>query len=661
MSLINLLRSNSKTSCESDKASALAELGTLFPESEWGTDADFNYYTDANISNIWNNELRKGIRNKLSGANFGETEYRNWLGDVHFLNIGIYRKSLFDRYRSNAGWRLVLMSIPRAASIVIGIASHYQNAQNHNKLGEVSNLLYDIASGALESDNQIHMYGRKICASDWDQNGLIPNAIGTVGTVDISPDVLFLKDIRTTTLKKVLASFIAVKALPSSISTGKLHQELAEVSIVAKELCAKVFPFGGLEEFESLRALAMQDLAAAGTRLLLRKKSSTRSIIRVYYGPPGTGKTLSAVREAVKLVNPSFDDKGNPSTSFDYFNEYREQCAFITFHPSLQYEDLVESIRPVLHSEAAVFDVESDEADSSPNTQGKLSYRVHEGVLLRMIRRALQNPGKEFVIVIDEINRGDVSRILGPLISTLEADKRLGAEFPIGIELQYPRAEELESRMFMPSNLHLIGTMNSSDRNIALVDHALRRRFDFIEVPPEPALLSSTSDSPSIDCARLLHSINLRITHLIDSDHCIGHGYFIGCDTNAKVIERLATKIIPLLREYFYGNEGLMLLVLGDSPNQTTNFFELIPSEKHFSTIFGVDSDVASGMGYRPHTTPRSLKVDSRFWNSVRLIPGSDDESFAVKCIVKVYAHITLALEKLNGNDVVVNEAPSAM
>src|SRR5690606_34149395 len=153
----------------------------------------------------------------------------------------------------------------------------------------------------------------------------------------------------------------------------------------------------------------------------------------------------------------------------------------------------------------------------------------------------------EFVIVIDEINRGDLSRILGPLISTLESDKRVGAEFPIGIELQHPRAEELESRLFMPSNLHLIGTMNSSDRNIALVDHALRRRFDFIQIPPEPALLRDTVDTPSVDCGRLLRTLNARIEHLLDADHCIGHGYFVGCDTNAKVVERFASKIIPLL------------------------------------------------------------------------------------------------------------------
>lgn len=112
--------------------------------------------------------------------------------------------------------------------------------------------------------------------------------------------------------------------------------------------------------------------------------------------------------------------------------------------------------------------------------------------------------------------------------------------------------------------------------------------------------MRSTTDAVSINCAQLLERINARIEHLIDSDHCIGHGYFVGCDTNAKVIERLATKVIPLLREYFYGNEGLMLLVLGDSPSQAVNFFDVIPPETQFSKIFGVDADTASALVIAP-------------------------------------------------------------
>jgi len=321
MALIDLLRSTDKTACEEYKVAALAELAILFPEAEWGVVDNFEYYTDDNVNNLWKNEIRKGIKKKIEAASLGKADYKAWLGDVHYLNIGIYRKSLFDHYRNNAGWRIIVMSIPRAGAIVLGLASHYQNAQNHNKLGVASNLLFDIASEALQSDGQASMYGRKISNADWDQSGLIPSPIETVATVDITPDFLYLKDIRTTTLKKILASFIAIKTLPSSTTEADLNGELTRLAVTAKYLSTKVSPFWGLEEFEGLRALALQDPAAANTRVLLRKKTSTRSMVRVYYGPPGTGKTLSAVREAIKLIEPGFDDKGNLTVSFEKFND----------------------------------------------------------------------------------------------------------------------------------------------------------------------------------------------------------------------------------------------------------------------------------------------------------------------------------------------------
>lgn len=647
MTILDLLQTKSKSVCESGRSSALEQLRKVFPDNEWGIETDFNYYTDDNAKNLWNNELRKGLKRKLEAEGWDKSKYEDWLGEVHFTNINPYRKSLFDRYRSNAGWRVVIMSIPRADVIVLGIASHYQNAQNHNKLGEVSNLIFEIAKDALDASGQ-EMFGRKITSADWDQNGLMLTPITSIDTIsitDVAPEGLNLKDVRTTTLKKILASFISVRVIPSTIKEEKFFEELDKLAQFSKYLAEHVYPFSGLEEFETLRALALQDMASAGARLQLRKKSSTRSVVRVYYGPPGTGKTLNAVRAAVKLVEPGFDDKGDVTSSFGKFNDHREQCAFVTFHPSLQYEDLVESIRPVFDApepgEPGSPDEPSEQMSGVNGIEsGRLSYRVHEGVLLRMIRRALKNPGKDFVLVIDEINRGDLSRILGPLISTLETDKRVGAEFPIGFELQYPNSVELESRLFMPSNLHLIGTMNSSDRNIALVDHALRRRFDFVEVPPEPQILKVTSDSVPIDCAKLLSSINSRIEHLIDADHCIGHGYLVGCETNAQVVERFVKKVIPLLREYFYGNEGLMLLVLGVTPLRRHRIFLLPEQDSEFSKIFSVDPEVAAAMGYRAHSTPRNLRVDSRFWNASRLVPGPDDEKYAVSCIRQIYGAI---------------------
>lgn len=640
MTLFKLLRSTSKSECSKLKEAAIHELTSIFPETEWGIDDEFSYYTPDNYKNIWNNELRASIRNKLIESNFRQDDYSRWLGEVHFINIGIYNKHIFEKYRSNAGWRIVVMSIPRAEVIALGIASHYQNAQNHNQLGKVSNLLFDIVKQATEETDVSAMMGRKISALDWDGTGLFPHAISSVDEVELVDSPIHgiaLKDIRTTTLKKILASFVLIEVLPKSLTISDLQSHLHQLKNLGHFLAASVYPFESLEEFEAFRALALQDLAAANIRTQLRKKSSTRSKVRIYYGPPGTGKTLTAVREAVKIIDPSFNDQGDPKHSFNKFNEYREQCAFITFHPSLQYEDLVESVRPVVVNDTIEVDDGAGIVNDHTVMYGSLKYKIHEGLLLRMIRKASQNPSKEYVVVIDEINRGDVSRILGPLISALEPDKRVGAEFPIGVELQYPRAEELESRMFMPSNLHMIGSMNSSDRNIALVDHALRRRFEFLEIPPEPSLLKLTNDTSPIDCRHLLQTLNTRLEHLIDSDHLLGHGYLMGCDTNAKVIEALATKIIPLLREYFYGSEGMLLLLLGDHSTGLNNIFIVSEPETEFDRIFNLDSEIAINLGYRPHTVPRNLRMSPKFWNPTRLIPGPDDEDYAARAIIKIY------------------------
>ena len=376
----------------------------------------------------------------------------------------------------------------------------------------------------------------------------------------------------------------------------------------------------------------------------LKRRSATRSVVRIYFGPPGTGKTLTAVRLAVKLADPGFDDKGSPELAFSRFNELRDRLAFVTFHQALQYEDVVESIRPrITTREDLISNQQEPSAEDDVcsnahlNEAALLTYQLHEGILLRTLRRAIAEPDSEFVVVIDEINRGDISRILGPLISSLEPDKRLGAEFPLGVELQYPRSAELESRLFMPPNLHLLGTMNSSDRNIALVDHALRRRFDFVECPPEPSLLSSTEDQEALDLNLLLETINKRIQHLLDRDHCIGHGYLMGTRTNLEVVERFAKKILPLLREYFYGNEGLVLLVLGDRPGGQYNIHRIHEPEQDLVRLFQIEREEALNLGYRPQEVGISISIDPKFWNASLPIPAPDDAVYAFHALKKIY------------------------
>lgn len=170
------------------------------------------------------------------------------------------------------------------------------------------------------------------------------------------------------------------------------------------------------------------------------------------------------------------------------------------------------------------------------------------------------------VLIIDEINRGNVAAIFGELITLIEEDKRAGGNNPISITLPYSKTE-----FSVPSNLYLIGTMNTADRSVEALDTALRRRFSFTEVPPDPVLLQDIRledpDGQSLHLEPLLRTINHRITRLIDRDHTIGHAYFMGIATATDPWQALREvfhrNLLPLLQEYFFGDHGKVGLVLG--------------------------------------------------------------------------------------------------
>jgi 5-methylcytosine-specific restriction enzyme B len=240
---------------------------------------------------------------------------------------------------------------------------------------------------------------------------------------------------------------------------------------------------------------------------------------------------------------------------------------FVTFHQSYGYEEFIEGLRPVTED-------------------GIIRYDVVPGTFLRLCRKAQLDPANQYAIFIDEINRGNISKIFGELITLVEADKRVRygsdgkrLEGDSGIEVTLPYSG---TAFGVPSNVHIIGTMNTADRSIALLDMALRRRFEFEEIDSDPDLIKGTDgrgwidsdDGEPIQLPDLLRAINKRVAYYLGRDLMIGHAYFTKIRTIQDLHTVFSKKIIPLLQEYFYADWGKIQLILGDHSEQLRHYPE---------------------------------------------------------------------------------------
>ncbi len=235
---------------------------------------------------------------------------------------------------------------------------------------------------------------------------------------------------------------------------------------------------------------------------------------------------------------------------------YDQRFEFVTFHQAYSYEDFVEGIRPQQNEET-----------------GQVEYKVVPGVFKRICQKAKKDPEQRYAIFIDEINRGNIASIFGELITLLETDKRVtygeDGSPESGMTLTLPYSGE---QFGVPANLDVYGTMNTADRSIALLDTALRRRFQFQELMPDPSVIRGSlgdgqiedGEGGTIDLCAMLEAINSRIRFLLSRDMTIGHSYLIDVRDFSELKNVLLSRIIPLLQEYFYDDWHRIQLVFRD-------------------------------------------------------------------------------------------------
>lgn len=314
---------------------------------------------------------------------------------------------------------------------------------------------------------------------------------------------------------------LAVKAIGKIVEP--LHRTVNQgqaVTVELVELLEKPIPYAKVKEHPILKFSEPIRMGNHGTLFRLGS-AETRILYEMAYG--GTKSDREPAQE--------------PEVS------YLRLC---TFHPSYGYEEFIEGFRPSL------------------STDGHPYYRVEDGVFKQLCSDARQQPDKTFVLIIDEINRGNIPRIFGELITLIEKDKRWRPGCPREYSVVLPASQE---SFAVPENVYLIGTMNTADKSIALLDTALRRRFAFRELLPDSKVLSGVEIS-GIRLDALLELLNRRIIECVDRNLQIGHAYFMDAGepitTAGQLAAILRDRVFPLLQDYCYDDYNVLRQILGD-------------------------------------------------------------------------------------------------
>lgn len=244
----------------------------------------------------------------------------------------------------------------------------------------------------------------------------------------------------------------------------------------------------------------------------------------------------------------------------------QQRFSMVSFHQAYGYEEFVEGIRPVMTTSHS----HKDSHIQANNMPAQMSYAIQEGAFLKLCQRAANDPEQRYAVLIDEINRANVSRVFGELLSLIEPDKRAGMQNAMTVNLAY------SGRPFsLPANVDIYATMNTQDHSLAPLDMALRRRFRFVDCPTQPELLpiislgteAQTDDAvETIDLSKLLMGLNTRITQMLGSEAQLGHAFLWSVSTLEQLQVALSEQIIPQLAQAAGGQVAVLQYIFKDEP-----------------------------------------------------------------------------------------------
>lgn len=411
--------------------------------------------------------------------------------DMDLLSGNVILEIPADVYKSIYNSIFTTISLDEQNANVVGFDERVDYSLQ--ELAAILNQMYNNPDGSKKV-TAIHMFGIKYGAAIR-ANGY--TATGLVEAADISESY-------HVEISKGLRIYDSIKNGEYGISfgnVGHLQSNLSELN----ENSSKKLPTRG------------------------KRQNKMHALNTIIYGAPGIGKTYSMPNYALAIIENRQVDLSEKSETeraeiVEKYNTYidKGQVVFTTFHQSYGYEDFIQGLRP----------------DTTKNDG--MVFNVIDGVFKKVADVAMDDPENNYVIIIDEINRANISKVFGELITLIEDDKRWGETNQTSVTLQSGET------FAVPNNLYILGTMNSADKSISLIDAALRRRFEFVEQRPEPSLIKDTK------LRDVFEKLNKRlVSDLESSDLLIGHSYFIGKSID-DLPQIMNNAVIPLLYEYYY-------------------------------------------------------------------------------------------------------------